>query len=167
MAHSISSIARYARLVPGSFRIARILGIDVRVHLSWLLIFFIVTFSLADQVFPFSYPTWSQQKTIIVAAITALLFFTSVVLHEFAHALVARRFKMSVSSITLFLLGGVASLTREPPSAKAEFFMAAAGPLPSFVIGGVGFAIAIAADASLSTPPRLWGVGGGGGAFRL
>ena len=92
--------------MPGSFRIARILGIDVRVHLSWLLIFFIVTFSLADQVFPFSYPTWSQQKTIIVAAITALLFFTSVVLHEFAHAIVARRFKMTVSSITLFLLHG-------------------------------------------------------------
>jgi Zn-dependent protease/CBS domain-containing protein len=141
--------------VPGSFRIARILGIDVRVHLSWILIFLLVTFSLADQVFPFNYPTWSQQKTIIVAAITALLFFTSVVLHEFAHALVARRFKMSVSSITLFLLGGVASLTREPPSAKAEFFMAIAGPATSLVIGGVSLEVSQLVTDSLSAAPTL------------
>ena len=141
--------------MPGSFRIARILGIDVRVHLSWLLIFFIVTFSLADQVFPFSYPTWSQQKTIIVAAITALLFFTSVVLHEFAHAIVARRFKMSVSSITLFLLGGVASLTREPPSAKAEFFMAIAGPATSLVIGAIALETSDLATSALATTPSL------------
>ena len=141
--------------MPGSFRIARILGIDVRIHLSWLLIFFIVTFSLADQVFPFSYPAWSQQKTIIVAAITALLFFTSVVLHEFAHALVARRFKMQVSSITLFLLGGVASLTREPPSAKAEFFMAIAGPATSLVIGAIALEVSDLATSALATAPGL------------
>jgi len=141
--------------VPGSFRIARILGIDVRVHLSWILIFLLVTFSLADQVFPFNYPTWSQQKTIIVAAITALLFFTSVVLHEFAHALVARRFKMQVSSITLFLLGGVASLTKEPPSAKAEFFMAIAGPATSLVIGALSLELSQLVTDSLSQAPTL------------
>jgi Zn-dependent protease/predicted transcriptional regulator len=141
--------------VPGSFRIARILGIDVRVHLSWILIFLLVTFSLADQVFPFNYPTWSQQKTVIVAAITALLFFTSVVLHEFAHALVARRFKMTVSSITLFLLGGVASLTKEPPSAKAEFLMAIAGPATSLVIGGASLELSQLVTDSLSQAPNL------------
>lgn len=141
--------------MPGSFRIARILGIDLRVHLSWVLIFLLVTFSLADQVFPFTYPTWSQQKTIIVAAITALLFFGSVVVHEFAHALVARRFKMSVSSITLFLLGGVASLTREPPSAKAEFSMAIAGPATSLAIGGVALAISQLVTNSLDAVPSL------------
>ena len=141
--------------MPGSFRIARILGIDVRVHLSWVLIFLLVTFSLADQVFPFTYPTWSQQKTIIVAAITALLFFGSVVVHEFAHALVARRFKMSVSSITLFLLGGVASLTREPPSAKAEFSMAIAGPATSLVIGAVALALSQLVTDSLDRLPSL------------
>ncbi len=141
--------------MPGSFRIARILDIDVRVHLSWILIFLLVTFSLADQVFPFNYPAWSQQKTLIVAAISALLFFTSVVLHEFAHALVARRFKMSVSSITLFLLGGVASLTKEPPSAKAEFFMAIAGPATSLVIGGVSLEISQLVTDSLAQAPTL------------
>ena len=146
---------RYPRFVPGSFRIARILGIELRVHLSWVLIFLLVTFSLADQVFPFSYPTWSQQKTVIVAAVTALLFFGSVVLHELAHALVARRFRMSVSSITLFLLGGVASLTKEPPSAKAEFFMAAAGPATSLVIGAIGLGLSQLVTDSLDRAPSL------------
>lgn len=141
--------------MPGSFRIARILGIDVRVHLSWILIFLLVTLSLADQVFPFTYPQWSQQKTIIIAAITALLFFASVVLHELAHALVARRFRIPVSSITLFLLGGVASLTREPPSARSEFFMAIAGPATSLVIGGLSMAVAQLVTDSLSVAPAL------------
>jgi Zn-dependent protease/predicted transcriptional regulator len=120
--------------VPGSFRIARILGIDIRIHFSWVVIFLLVTYVLANQELPRS---WSDTKQIVVAVITALLFFTSVVIHELAHSVVARRFRMTVSSITLFALGGVANLTKEPPSARAEFFMAAAGPLMSLAIAGV------------------------------
>jgi Zn-dependent protease/predicted transcriptional regulator len=149
----------YARYVPGSFRVARILGIDIRVHISWLLIFFLVLLSLADQVFPASYPQWSQQKTFIVSAIAAFLFFTAVLLHELAHAIVALRFKMSVSSITLFLLGGVANLTKEPPSAKAEFFMAAAGPAASFVIAGISTLVAFYAGDNMARLPALEPVG--------
>jgi Zn-dependent protease/predicted transcriptional regulator len=119
--------------VPGSFRVARILGIDIRIHFSWIVIFLLVTYVLANQELPRS---WSDTKQIVVAVITALLFFTSVVMHELAHSVVARRFQMTVSSITLFALGGVANLTKEPPSARAEFFMAAAGPLMSLVIAG-------------------------------
>jgi Zn-dependent protease/CBS domain-containing protein len=141
--------------VPGSFRVARILGIDIRIHISWLLIFLLVLLSLADQVFPASYPQWSQQKTFIVSAVAALLFFVSVLLHELAHAIVALRFKMSVSSITLFLLGGVANLTKEPPSAKAEFFMAAAGPFTSLVIGGLGLLVQRLVTDSLDRVPSL------------
>ncbi|HYK98504.1 MAG TPA: site-2 protease family protein [Candidatus Acidoferrales bacterium] len=135
--------------MPGSFRIARILGIDVRVHLSWVLIFLLFTYQ-QSQDFDLSYPSWSTGKSVLVGAITALLFFTSVVFHEFAHSLVARSFKMPVSSITLFLLGGVASLTREPPTARAEFLMAAAGPATSLAIGGVAYAV----EAALGFPPR-------------
>ena len=135
--------------MPGSFRIARLFGIDIRVHLSWVLIFLLFTYQQSLE-FDAGYPSWSTGKTIIVGAITALLFFTSVVVHELAHSLVARRFKMAVSSITLFLLGGVASLTREPPTARAEFFMAAAGPATSLVIGGLAWL----GSAALGTPPR-------------
>src|SRR4029078_9333607 len=117
-------------------------GIDINIHFSWILIFFLVVLNLADS-FPQQFPQWSDQKGLVVAAITAFLFFGSVLGHELAHSLVARRFQMSVSSITLFLLGGVANLRKEPPSAKAEFFMAIAGPATRVVIGvvslGVGF----------------------------
>jgi len=127
--------------VPGSFRIARFFGIDVRVHLSWLLIFFYFSYNLAEQEFRVLFPD-SQGRALLAGAIAALLFFASVVAHEFAHAIVARRYRLPVSSITLFLLGGVASLTKEPTSAKGEFFMAAAGPATSLVVAGgsAGFA---------------------------
>jgi Zn-dependent protease/CBS domain-containing protein len=125
--------------VPGSFRIARIFGIEIRLHISWLIIFALVFFGLWQG--QFEGTAWSQQKRLLIAVITALLFFGSILAHELSHSLVARRFNMSVSSITLFLLGGVANLRQEPPSAKAEFFMAAAGPGMSVVIGVIGLAI--------------------------
>jgi Zn-dependent protease/CBS domain-containing protein len=128
--------------VPGSFRVARLFGIELRIHISWVVILGLVFFSLWSDVFPSQYPFWSDQKTLLVSAVTALLFFGSIVAHELSHSLVARRFKMRVSSITLFLLGGVANLQEEPPSAKAEFYMAAAGPLMSVCIGVVGLGIA-------------------------
>jgi len=145
--------------MPGSIRVARIFGIDVRIHVSWLLIFFLVVLSLSDQVFPSRFPQWSNQKSLVVAAITAFLFFGSVLAHELAHSLVARRFKMSVSSITLFLLGGVANLTKEPPSAKAEFFMAIAGPATSVAIGVVGLALTVLIGGAIGSIPNIEAVG--------
>src|SRR5207302_745271 len=146
---------RYARNVPGSIRVARIFGIDINVHFSWIVIFFVVVTNLSESIYPDQFPQWSREKTFVVSAVSASLFFASVVAHELAHSLVARRFQMTVSSITLFMLGGVASLTREPPSAKAELFMAAAGPLTSIVIGVAGVVIAFAADSALATAPWL------------
>jgi len=139
--------------VPGSIRVARIFGIEINIHFSWIVIFFFLVTNLSESFYPDQFPQWSRQKTFVVSAVSALLFFASVVAHELAHSLVARRFQMTVSSITLFMLGGVASLTREPPSAKAELFMAAAGPLTSIVIGVAGVIIAFAADAAASSVP--------------
>jgi len=140
--------------VPGSFRIARILGIDVRVHLSWVLIFLYFSYGLAQAQFPSVFPT-SEAKAFIAGAVTALLFFASVVAHEFAHAIVARRFRLPVSSITLFLLGGVASLTKEPTSAKGEFLMAVAGPATSLVIAGASLGGAAQLSHALLGAPWL------------
>jgi Zn-dependent protease/CBS domain-containing protein len=137
--------------VPGSVRVARLFGIDINIHFSWLLIFFLVVLNLADS-FPQQFPQWSNQKGLVVAAITAFLFFGSVLGHELAHSLVARRFQMSVSSITLFLLGGVANLRKEPPSAKAEFFMAIAGPATSVIIGVVALGVAFLIDPRAALP---------------
>lgn len=132
----------------GSFRILRLFGIDINVHLSWLVIFGLVLFDLWSDIFPSQYPFWSDQKTLLVSIVTALLFFGSILAHELSHSLVARRFRMRVSSITLFLLGGVANLRQEPPNAKAEFFMAAAGPAMSVCIGLTGIGLAAIIDAA-------------------
>jgi len=147
--------------VPGSVRIARLFGIDINIHFSWILIFFLVVLNLADS-FPQQFPQWSNQKGLVVASITAFLFFGSVLAHELAHSLVARRFQMSVSSITLFLLGGVANLRKEPPSAKAEFFMAIAGPATSVVIGIVGLGVSFVIDprVALSNAEAVQAVAG-------
>ena len=128
--------------MPGSIRVARILGIDIRIHISWLLIFGLVLLSLAENVLPALRPAWSDRQTIAVAAVAAVLFFASVLAHELSHSLVARAFNMPVSSITLFLLGGVANLSKEPPNARAEFLMAIAGPATSVAIGGLGLGVA-------------------------
>ena len=125
--------------MPGSFRVARLFGIEIRIHISWVFIFGLILFSLWQS--QAQGTVWSQEKRLLIALVTALLFFASIIAHELSHSLVARRFKMKVSSITLFLLGGVANLRQEPPTAKAEFFMAAAGPAMSLVIGAVGLAI--------------------------
>jgi len=148
--------------VPGSILIARIIGIDIRIHFSWLLIFGLILLSYSDPnggLFSQARPTWSDQKLVIVAAVYALLFFLSIVAHELAHAAVARAFKMPVSSITLFLLGGVANLAKEPPSARAEFLMAIAGPAMSLLIGGIGLGIGQVADEIVLRQPALDPVG--------
>ncbi|MGH2500564.1 MAG: site-2 protease family protein [Candidatus Limnocylindria bacterium] len=145
--------------MPGSILVARLLGIDIRIHLSWFLIFGLIILSLADRVLPELRPNWSDSKTVIVAAITALLFFASILVHELAHAIVARRFRMPVSSITLFLLGGVANLAKEPPSAKSELLMAGAGPLTSLVLGVLGIGVAFLVEERLAFSPALDPVG--------
>jgi len=145
--------------VPGSLLIARLFGIDVRIHFSWFVIFGLILLTLSGQYLPELRPDWSDEKTLIVAAVTALLFFTSILAHELAHSLVARRFGMTVSSITLFLFGGVSNLAKEPPTPKAEFLMAAAGPFTSFVIGGVGVGLAFLVQERLAFSPTLDPVG--------
>lgn len=139
--------------MPGSFRIGSLFGIEIRLHISWLVIFALVFFTLWEGEYRTSYPFWSQEKRLLVSVITALLFFCSIIAHELSHSLVARRFDMKVSSITLFLLGGVANLRQEPPTAKAEFFMASAGPAMSLLIGLIGLAISNVID--LAQTPSL------------
>ena len=74
----------------------------------------------------------------------ALGLFFSIIFHEFCHSLVARRFGIPMKGITLFIFGGVAEMGDEPPSARSEFFMAAAGPLSSILIGVVFYGLYLA-----------------------
>src|SRR3979411_1828599 len=86
-------------------------------------------------------------------AACALVLFASVVAHEFAHALVARRFGVRTSAITLFLFGGVATLEKEPASPKADALVALAGPALSAALAVVAFGLLFAVDRFV--PGRL------------
>lgn len=113
-----------------AFNLGKIFGIQFRLHYSWFIIFILITVSLSLQYFPSNYPDWSLALYWIIGIITSLLFFTSVVAHELAHSLVGRANGIPIKSITLFIFGGIARMTREATRAKSELLMAAAGPAP-------------------------------------
>ncbi|MBI5949171.1 MAG: site-2 protease family protein [Chloroflexi bacterium] len=120
-----------------SFPIARIAGVLVEVHPSWLLILAFLSWSLSDQVFPETNEGWSTATYWVVGTSAAVLLFVTVLVHEFAHAAVAIRRGLPVPKITLFIFGGVSHMSRQPRSAGEEFAIAAAGPATSFVIAAV------------------------------
>lgn len=117
--------------------IGRILGIPIGLDISWFLIFILLTWTLAVSYFPVEFSNWSTSEYWIVGAVTSILLFASVLLHELGHSVVALRYKIPVKSITLFIFGGLAQIGAEPPSAAAEFWIAIAGPLVSFGLAAV------------------------------
>ncbi len=117
-----------------SVRLGRIRGIPVGLHSSWFLIFALVSWSLARGYFPPAYPGLPQPAYWLLGALTSLLFFLSVFLHEMGHSAVAQRNGIPVSSITLFIFGGVAQIAREPDHPGTEFRIAVAGPVVSLLL---------------------------------
>ncbi|MEJ2670767.1 MAG: site-2 protease family protein, partial [Deltaproteobacteria bacterium] len=122
-------------------KLFKLLGFEVSIDLSWIIIAGLVTWSLAAGLFPYLYPGLEQQTYWFMGIVGALGLFASIVAHEFCHSLVARKFGMPMKGITLFIFGGVAEMGDEPPTAKAEFFMAIVGPLSSIAIGAVFYGI--------------------------
>ncbi len=123
-----------------AFRIGRILGVDIEVDYTWFIIFFILVIGLSTGWFARYLPAVSQGLRWLIAALTAVLFFASVLLHELAHSVVAIRSGLKISGITLFLFGGVSKMTDEPKSPEIEFRMAVAGPLMSLALAALFFA---------------------------
>jgi len=117
-----------------SFRLFRIAGIDIGVHYTWIFIFVFISWSLAQGFFPQAYAGWDTLTYWITGIIAALMLFVSVLLHELAHSLVAKRRGIPVASITLFFFGGVSNLEEEPKKPMAEFTMAIVGPGTSLVL---------------------------------
>jgi len=121
----------------------KLFGFEVKVDASWLVIAFLVTWTLANGMFPRYYPGLSVSTYWIMGACGAAGLFASIVIHEFFHSFVARHYGLPMHGITLFMFGGVAEMKEEPPSAKTEFLMAIAGPITSIVIGAVFFQFAV------------------------
>lgn len=139
-------------------RVGSIAGIPILIHPSWLITLGLVIWFLSARVYPDVYEGGNSALYVVMAAASALLFFASLILHELAHSLVARRYGIPVRNITLFILGGVAQIARDPRSAKAEFFIAVVGPLTSFAIGSVliGFWFAIGGGSSPFAVVIVW-----------
>ncbi|MDQ4082392.1 MAG: site-2 protease family protein, partial [Actinomycetota bacterium] len=118
-----------------SFSLGRIAGIQVGVNWSWLVAFALIVWTLASGIFPTTNPGLTDGTYAAMAVVAAVLFFLSLLLHEYGHALVARREGMDIEGITLWLFGGVAKFRGMFPTAGAEFRIAVAGPLVSLALG--------------------------------
>jgi Zn-dependent protease len=129
----------------------RLFGIPIRLDLSWFVVVVLIAWSLATGLFPQLEPHLASGTYWAMGVAGALGLFASVLVHELSHAWVARRHAMPIDGITLFIFGGVAEMGGEPPSPKAEFRVAIAGPLVSILIGGLVLSLA-------GGPPPLRGV---------
>jgi len=113
----------------------KLLGFEVRIDLSWIFIAVLIAWSLSTGLFPFKFKNLSTEAYWIMGIIGVLGLFFSIVFHEFSHSILARKYGMSMKGITLFIFGGMAEMADEPPSPRAEFMMAVAGPISSILIG--------------------------------
>ncbi|MDD5371159.1 MAG: site-2 protease family protein [Anaerolineaceae bacterium] len=125
-----------------SLRLGQILGIPVGLDYSWFLVFALFTWSFATGYYPNEFTNWPTAEYWIVGAVTAVMLFGSVLLHELGHSWVALRYKIPVRSITLYIFGGISQISTEPTSALSEFWITIAGPIVSFALAGL-FALLI------------------------
>lgn len=137
-------------------KLGRMFGVNVGLHYSWFIIAVLIVLSLT-QVFHAANPAWSPGFLFMLAIVSALLFFVSLLLHELSHSLVARSVGIPVREITLFALGGVSNMEASPSSAKSEFWIAFVGPLTSAALGVFFLAVsAFAAPMSGASVMLSW-----------
>ncbi len=125
-----------------SAKIADVLGIPIEVNISWVLIFALISWTLASGYFPANVPMKSTSLYWTAAICSALFLFISLVAHEFAHSIVAVKNGIPIKKITLFIFGGVAHMESEPETPAVELKMAIAGPAASLAIAVVLFVAA-------------------------
>jgi len=117
-----------------NIKLGRVFGIQIGLHYSWFLIALLIVLSVVGE-FSSAHKDWSLGLIWSLSILTALLFFVSLLLHELAHSLVAKSRNLPVRSITLFALGGVSQIEKDPADARTEFQVAIVGPLTSLAIG--------------------------------
>lgn len=122
-------------------KLFKLFDFEVGIDLSWIIIAILIAWSLSTGFFPFQYKNLSTQTYWLMGIIGAVGLFLSIIAHEFCHSLVARKSGIPTKGITLFIFGGVAEMGDEPPSARAEFLIAVAGPLSSIAIAAIFYGI--------------------------
>ena len=96
--------------MPNSITLARIAGIQIGIHYTWVFAFLLVSWSLAEGFLPSTYPGWDLATYWITGVVAALLLFASVLIHELSHSFMAIARGQEVDSITLFIFGGVSQI---------------------------------------------------------
>lgn len=142
-----------------TFRLGRVAGVEIGCHWSWLLVVALITWSLAEGVFPTTNPGLADATYVAMAAVAVPLFFGALLLHELGHAVTAQREGMEIDGITLWVFGGVARFKGRFPSAGAEFRIAVAGPLVTLVIGALCLGIAVLAPLPAAVDGTLHWLG--------
>ena len=132
-----------------SFKVATIGGIDILINASWLLAFAIITWSLGYY-YHTTFSSWDVGTAYIVGAVSALLLFVTVLIHELSHSFTARANGLPVREITLFLFGGVSNLNQEPQAPRVELLVALAGPLASLALAGIFYVLHVVAGGAPS-----------------
>jgi Zn-dependent protease len=139
-----------------TLRLGRVLGIPIEINASWFAIFLLIAGVLSFDIYPSLFPGRPAWVDVVGGVVSALLFFTSLVAHEFSHSLVARRFGIRVERITLFIFGGVAQLAEEPRTPGRELAMSLAGPGMSLALFAL-FGAAVAGLMAVGASDALWG----------
>ncbi len=129
-------------------RLFTLFGFSVNIDASWFIIVLLVTWSLATAYFPSQHEELSAKTYWVMGLFGTLGLFVSILLHEFAHSVVARRYGIPMEGITLFIFGGVAEMKEEPSSAKVELFVAIAGPIASIVIAATCGMLSMVGEAA-------------------
>lgn len=127
-------------------RLGRVLGVEVVLDSSWFIVAVLIAW-LLGRGFATGTPSFPGASAVLLGGMAAVLFFASVLAHELAHSVVARRKGVPVHRITLFLLGGAAQISTEPRSAGDEVQIALAGPALSLVLGGLLLGLGLLSDA--------------------
>ena len=140
-----------------SIDLFKVFGFEIRIDLSWVFLAILIAWSLSAGLFPFRYEGLSTQTYWIMGIVGAFGLFFSIIVHEMSHSLVARRYGMSIKGITLFLFGGVAEMKQEPPTPRAEFMMAIAGPISSICLAVI-FYVFSQVTKSAGGPEAVYGV---------
>jgi Zn-dependent protease/predicted transcriptional regulator len=137
--------------VRASISLGRWFGVSVGLHYSWFVVAWLITLSLANQ-FGALDPDWSPAAVWSLSLLTAGLFFVCIILHELAHATIAKLSDVQVRGITLFALGGIAQIEKDAATPRREFWIALAGPIASLAIG---VTCRLAARAAEVIPPAV------------
>jgi Zn-dependent protease/CBS domain-containing protein len=140
-----------------SFSLGRLAGVRVGVNWSVLVIFTLIVLGLSAGRFPALHPGEEEVAYVVAGLVAGVMFFGSLLAHELAHAVVARRNGIEVDGITLWLFGGVAKLNGEPADPGADLRIAGVGPLVSVILAIV-FAVVAAGLDALGLPGLVVGV---------